>query len=72
MPLEKEQDKNSPDNRRFAYEIKEDEKEFFVLDGVEQKKYDLVENLSFTPDSQFIVYNAKDGRDLWIIVEEIK
>ena len=63
----------SPDNRRFAYLVREDDdKEFIVLDGVEQRRFDEIKNLSFAPDSQSIIYNTRDGRDLWMIVEEVR
>jgi Tol biopolymer transport system component len=51
----------SPDSKHFAYIAwtGPNDKCFAVLDGKEQKKYELVEGLMFSPDSQKFVYMAE-------------
>lgn len=50
----------SPDSKHVAYiaGTGPNSKWFAVLDGVEQKKYDLVEGLIFSPDSKKLAYHA--------------
>lgn len=56
----------SPDSRHLAYIASAPaltlafppEKSFMVLDGKEQKGYDLVEGILFSPDSKHLAYNA--------------
>jgi|GEM_PF-5549038 len=38
-----------------------------VIDGVEQKKYDEVQYLSYSDDERYTTYFAKDG-DKWILI----
>lgn len=54
----------SPDGNRLAYIATKrvlafpPEQSFAVVDGVEQKGYDLVEGIFFSPDSRHLAYNA--------------
>lgn len=51
----------SPDSKHLAYIVDSGlfSKRCAVLDGMEQKKYDLVERLIFSPDSKKLAYHAE-------------
>jgi len=63
----------SPDNKRFAYKVRKENQSFFVLDGVEQKKYDDVADFFiFSPDSQRFAYIAKEGIKQFVVFNSIE
>ena len=73
----------SPDSKRFAYIAIDTSafgflnkfvvhaaiggEYFVILDGTEQKKYDRIFNLTFSPDSKHFAYTAQQGED-WLVV----
>lgn len=62
----------SPDSKHFAYVIEtKDKKSFIVLDGNDGKIYDKIDNMRFSSDSKYLIYNAVNGRELWKIVESV-
>jgi len=65
--------KVSPDSKRVAYVSIEGNKQFVVVDGKEQKKYDGIgaSTLIFSPDSKRMAYAAKMG-DKWFVVVDGK
>ncbi|RPI79030.1 MAG: hypothetical protein EHM45_04395 [Desulfobacteraceae bacterium] len=56
----------SPNGRRVAFVVREDDHEFVVVDGKKGKKYrEIMEGtLSFSPDSESVVYGARLGGEL--------
>lgn len=53
----------SPDGKRLAYEARQGESDFFVLDGAELKSYGLVYGFTFSPDSRRYAYmGSSKGR----------
>lgn len=63
----------SPNSKHFAYKVAiEKNKSFVVLDNRELQKYDEVSSLTFSPDSKYLCYGARDGLDIWWVVEEVK
>ncbi len=61
----------SPDSKRVAYFAQKDGKWFVVVDGVEGKKrYDGIVRVFFTPDSKWVVLEAKRGNKMVVAVNE--
>lgn len=56
----------------FAYRVKAGSKWFVILDNQKSKSYDEIQNLTFSSDSKHLCYGARDGRDIWWVVEEMK
>jgi len=52
----------SPDGQRVGYIVKENEKEFVVIDEIEGKKYDFVKNLEFSPNGKHYAYAAGEDK----------
>jgi dipeptidyl aminopeptidase/acylaminoacyl peptidase len=65
--------KVSPDSRRVAYMAQEGNKQFVVVDGKEEKKYDGIGEgtLIFSPDSRRVAYVAQEGNK-WVVVVDGK
>jgi dipeptidyl aminopeptidase/acylaminoacyl peptidase len=61
----------SPDSKRLAYVVLAGDKEFLVVDGVEQKKYDGVARPIFSPDSKRLAYSAKLNNQYFVVVDGI-
>lgn len=67
----------SPDNSRLIYRARQDGKRFVVVADIKGKtlaehpKYDMVWQLSVTPDSKAVAYGAKIGREIWWKVEPL-
>lgn len=59
----------SPNGKRLAYRANW---KFIVLDGEEKKSHDRVWDPIFSPDSKYIAYGARDGNELWWIVEPVE
>ncbi len=62
----------SPNSKHLAYIVRQNKKRFIVLNGIEFEKYDEIYNFSFSEDNRHLIYNAIDGRDIYLVVEEIK
>ncbi|MDL5503325.1 MAG: hypothetical protein QSU88_08915, partial [Candidatus Methanoperedens sp.] len=63
--------KVSPDSTQFVYVEKEGEKQFAVLNGEKEKKYDDISGFIFSPDSKRLAYAAKEN-DRWFLVVDGK
>lgn len=61
----------SPNGRHVAYVVQVDKSSYVALDGKEGKIYDYVSQPSFSEDGKSLVYNAKKGQELWLIVDKI-
>ncbi len=66
----------SSDSKNFAYIYQwvgkyGPQKGFVILNDIRQEIYYLVSNLSFAPDSNYIIYNALDNRNILIITEKV-
>lgn len=59
----------SPDSRHVAYGVVNGNKEYVVMDGKEEKQYDLISpsNFAFSPDSQSFAYVAHSGRKALVV-----
>jgi len=54
----------SPDGQHFAYVAGDGDSYFVVLDGVEQQRHGVMPtDVKFSPDSERLVYIAKDSKD---------
>jgi hypothetical protein len=62
----------SPDNRRFAYIASVAGKAVVVTDGKQGPQYDSIvkHTLSFSPDSQRLVYAAKRNGQLYLVLDQ--
>ena len=61
----------SPDSKHFAYIAKRDEKYFVVLDGKEEREYDLINpfSLTFSPNSKHLAYAAKRNGQFFVVLD---
>ena len=61
----------SPDSKHLAYIAKRDEKYFVVLDGKEEREYDLINpfSLTFSPNSKHLAYAAKRNGDYFVVID---
>ncbi|MDI6741482.1 MAG: hypothetical protein QMD11_01990, partial [Smithella sp.] len=58
----------SPDGKRVAYASRADNKQFVIVDGKEQKRYDGVgTNIVFSPDSQRVAYRVQSGKKQLVV-----
>jgi Tol biopolymer transport system component len=62
----------SPDSQHYAYRAMENGKDVIVLDGVNQKYYDQVDNPHFSPDSQRLLYSARLGDEWFTVLDGIE
>lgn len=63
----------SPDGRRVAYATREGDKQFVIVDGKPQKRYDGIgSNVVFSPDSKRFAYRAQAGNKQIVVVEGIE
>ncbi|MBI1975194.1 MAG: PD40 domain-containing protein [Parcubacteria group bacterium] len=62
----------SDDGRFFAYVAERDGQQFVVVNDREGKPYDRVWNPKFSDDGKSVVYNARAGRDIWLVVEKVR
>lgn len=62
----------SPDCTRVAYVVCEKVKEFIVVDGKENKRYDRISERYpiFSPDSKRVAYIAQQGEKQFVVVDE--
>ena len=63
--------KISPNSQRVAYAARVGTKQFVVVDGREERRYDgvLEGTLSFSPDSQRVAYVARVGAKQLVVVD---
>jgi len=60
----------SPDSKRFAYAARESYKyAFVVIDDIEQKRYDGIANLIFSPNGNRVAYMAKLGDKRVVVID---
>ena len=64
----------SPDSKRLAYKVVEDDHRFIVADGMEQTRYEWVSHPVFSPDSRRLVYSAKRkrGSEHFLVVDGVE
>jgi len=64
----------SPDSKKIAYVAGKEYKSgvFVVVDNWESKIYDGVSEPIFSSDGKHIIYGAKIGNELWVIVDKIE
>jgi len=62
----------SPDNKHFIFNVVNETKSFLVIDGKEGNMYDQISNTRFSIDSNYIIYNARIGRQIWRIVKKVE
>ena len=64
----------SPDSKHFACLGSGEGKNFIILDGKEGQRYDEIfrETIKFSKNSRYFYYGAKNGNELWWIVEELE
>jgi roadblock/LC7 domain-containing protein len=57
-----------------AYEAREDDKRFVVVDGIEGKEYDAIGegSLIFSPDSQKVAYSAQMSNKWFVVMGGIE
>ncbi len=61
----------SPNSEHFAYIAKNENKYFVVLNGIEKEKYEKVSNLKYSADSNYLIYDAIEGKNILTIKEKI-
>jgi Tol biopolymer transport system component len=59
----------SPDARRIAYVLQKENGQSAVIDGVEGKLYERIENLKFSPDGRRVAYVAISSLNKIIVVD---
>ena len=64
--------KISPDSKHFVYLEKENDKEFIVLDGKKEKRYDDIDGFAFSPDSERLAYAANESGKWFMVVDGIE
>ncbi len=63
----------SPDSKRTAYVGEKSEKQnVAVLDGVEGKAYEYIDDLQFSPDSNRILYRASRDGSSFVVVDGVE
>ena len=64
----------SPDLKRVAYAVTSGDKQFVVVDGIEDEHYDEVklQRDPFSPDSQHIKYSARSSSEWFGVVDGVK
>jgi len=62
----------SPDGRHYAYPAFSDGQWFMVLDGVEGRMYEKVDQPTFSPDSAHFEYIAKVGGTAMAVVDSVE
>ena len=65
----------SSDNRRVAFAVKRDDKQFVVMDGKEGKEYHEIgdgQTLVFSPDSKRLMYWARRGSKWLMVVDGVE
>ena len=64
----------SPDCRRVAYVARADKKQFVVADGLEEKQYDRIEELSlmFGLDGQRVAYVARADKKQFVVADGLE
>lgn len=61
----------SPDSKHIAFVVQKEKNASIMLDGIEGKSFDYVSEPKFSEDSRNLIYNAKAGQDLWLIVDKV-
>ena len=61
----------SPDGKHFACAAREGDKTSIILDGKKKGGYDLLGDLVFTKDGQYLYFGAKKGNEVWRIVKKV-
>jgi roadblock/LC7 domain-containing protein len=62
----------TPDGKSLMYIAQINNKAFLVTNGIEGKKYDEILTIPvFMPDGKHIAYGARQGNELWWIVDPI-
>ncbi len=61
----------SPDSKRLVSVILAGDKQFVVVDGVEQKKYDFIARPVFSSDSKRLAYPAKLNNQYFVVVDGV-
>jgi len=62
----------SPDKNRIAYVKPQGQMTGFVIDGVQQKTYDRVYNLSFSPNSKHFLYVGQKEAKRFIVIDGVE
>jgi len=64
----------SQDGEHFAYSVQKDNKQFLVIDGVEQKEYEKASSLLFSSNGERLAYAVSQGEDAFVVLdgEELK
>ena len=61
----------SPNSQHFAYAVKNNNKEFVVINGKEGKHYDWIFSpFTFTADSNYFIYKSKNSLGYFLIINE--
>ncbi len=56
----------------YAQETQKSQQFIVVNNDWEMKRYDYIYTLTFSPDGKYLCYGARDGRNIWWVVEEVK
>jgi hypothetical protein len=70
--METKTTRESPDGQRLATVVREDGKEFVVLDGTPQRRYDYwieKDSLTFSPDSKHLAYVVRDTGGEFVVLD---
>jgi len=59
----------SQDGECFVYSVQKDNKQFLVIDGLEQKKYEKASPILFSPDGKRLAYVASQGEDAFVVLD---
>lgn len=62
----------SPDGKRLAYCLVSGPTERVVVDGVEGKEYEKVDNPTFSPDGRRVAYRAKRGGKWMLVLDGVE
>jgi len=63
----------SPNSKNFAYIVRKEGKWQVVVNGKESgKSYDRIWDPVFSSDSKYVAYGARNGNELWWIVERVE
>jgi len=59
----------SQDGERFVYSVQKDNKQFLVIDGLEQKKYEKASPILFSPNGKRLAYVASQGENAFVVLD---